>query len=71
MYKTSEKSGKTIAELQKIIDKEVKEYELLNCPLSTSVQLEKSGQNSVPSGSVGYKHVHKGTTLVSNDAATY
>ena len=39
MYETFRKSEKTIAELQKIIDKKVEEYELLNCPLSTSVQL--------------------------------
>ena len=71
MYETFQKSAKAIAKLQKFIDQKVKEYELLNCPLSTSLQLETSRQDSVPSGSVGYQHDHKGTPVVSKDAATY
>ena len=67
--KRFKKKQKTIAELQKIIDK-VKEYKLLNSPLSNSVQLETIRQNSA-NGSVGYKHVHKGTPIKSKDAATY
>ena len=64
-------SEKTIAELQKIIFKKVKAYELLKCPLSTSKQHGKSRQNSVLGGSVGHKHVLKGTPVLSKDAATY
>ena len=51
--------------------KKKKEYELSNVPLSTSVLLETSRQNFVPRASVGYKHVHKGNAVMSNDAATY
>ena len=67
MCDTFYKSEKEIAELEKIIDQKVKEYELLNSPLSTSVQLETRRQNIFPSGSVGYKYV----PVVSKDAATY
>ena len=70
MYEIIQKSEKTIAGLQKILGKKVKEYELMNSPLSTSVQLETSRRNSLPTGSVGYKHVHKGSPVGSKDAAT-
>ena len=70
-HQTFRKSEEKFAELQKIIDKKTKEYELLNSPLSISVQLETSRQNTVPSSSVGYKHVHKGTPAMSKDAASY
>ena len=71
MFSKFRKSEKAIAELQKVIDQKVKEYELLNSPLSTSVQLETIWQNFVPSGSVSYSDVGNGIPVRSRVAATY
>ena len=59
MYETFEKSEKTIAVFQKILDKKVKIYELMKSSLSTSQQLKTCRPDFVPSGSVGFKNLHK------------